>query len=242
MNFNFFKSKPTLKELIPKEFVDIHCHILPGIDDGAKNIEESLKLISEMKKLGFSKIIFTPHTYKGLYDNDNESITKCFNLLKSKVNDIEIHYASEYMIDSNLVKKISDRSILCISGKYVLIEMSYIAKPNNFYEIVFQIIHNGYTPILAHPERYRFFYDNFDEYFKMKKVGCKFQINFLSVVGFYGTDTVKIVEKLLKKSLVDFVASDIHNIEQIKYFGKKVRVNQLNELIRCINNTKSVFI
>lgn len=242
MIFNLFKSKPTLKELIPEGFVDIHSHILPGIDDGTKNIKESLELISEMKKLGFSKVIATPHTYEGLYDNDNESITKCFNLLKSKVNDIKIDYASEYMIDSNLMKKITDRSILCILGKYVLIEMSYIAKPNNFYETVFQIIHNGYTPILAHPERYRFLYDNIDEYFKMKKVGCKFQINFLSTVGFYGKDTVKITEKLLKKRLVDFVASDIHNIEQIKYFRKKVRVNQLNELIRCINNTKSVFI
>ena len=83
MIFNLFKSKPTLNELIPKGFVDIHSHILPGIDDGAKNVEESLKLISEMKKLGFAKIITTPHTYPGLYDNTNDTILKSFNSIKN---------------------------------------------------------------------------------------------------------------------------------------------------------------
>ena len=85
MIFNLFKSKPTLKELIPEGFVDIHSHILPGIDDGAKNIMESMLLISEMKKLGFVKVIGTPHTFIGVHDNTNESIKKSYNLLKSKL-------------------------------------------------------------------------------------------------------------------------------------------------------------
>ena len=78
MIFNLLKSKPTLKELIPEGFVDIHSHILPGIDDGAKNIKESLELIEKMNEMGFSKIIGTPHTYPGLYENTNESIKKSF--------------------------------------------------------------------------------------------------------------------------------------------------------------------
>ena len=82
MIFNLFKSRPTLKELIPEGFVDIHSHILPGIDDGAKNVEESLKLISEMHKIGISKIIGTPHTYPGLYNNNEKTIFNAYNKLK----------------------------------------------------------------------------------------------------------------------------------------------------------------
>ena len=95
MLFNFLKYKPTLKELIPEGFVDIHSHILPGIDDGAKDIDESLKLISEMKELGFSKIITTPHTYKGLYDNTKESIESSYNKLIPHLDDKNVlQYAS----------------------------------------------------------------------------------------------------------------------------------------------------
>ena len=106
MIFNLFKAKPTLKELIPDGFVDIHSHILPGIDDGAKNIEESLELISKMKEMGFSKIIATPHTYQGLYNNSSSSIKNSYNKIKDKVDKkIEIQYASEYMIDETLIEK-----------------------------------------------------------------------------------------------------------------------------------------
>ena len=159
MIFNLFKSKPTLKDLIPKGFVDIHSHILPGIDDGAKNIEESLKLISEMKKMGFNKIIATPHTYPGLYNNTNDSITKAYEILISnkkldKKNDI--FFASEYMIDRSLIKKASEKQILTINKKFILIEMSFAFMHNFFYEIIFELQSHGYEIILAHPERYRF--------------------------------------------------------------------------------------
>ena len=100
MIFNLFKSKPTLKDLIPEGFVDIHSHILPGIDDGAKNIEDSLVLISEMRELGFSKIIGTPHTYPGLHDNTKKTIKDSFEKLKNnKPDKIQLGYASEYMLD-----------------------------------------------------------------------------------------------------------------------------------------------
>ena len=113
--FNLFKTKPTLAELIPKGFVDIHSHILPGIDDGAKNIEESIKLISEMKKNGFSKIIGTPHTYEGVHDNTNESIKNSYNLLKKDLKiRIDIEYASEYLLDNSLLKKIENKTLLCL--------------------------------------------------------------------------------------------------------------------------------
>ena len=162
MIFNFFKSKPTLKELIPQGFVDIHSHILPGIDDGAQNIKESLKLISEMKKLGFSKFIATPHTYPGVYNNNNNSIKESFNKLNNELKNKNIlRYASEYMIDSYLIEKAAEKSLITIKDNYVLIEMSFISEPINLHEIIFEINMNGYIPILAHPERYIFLFDDF---------------------------------------------------------------------------------
>lgn len=237
---NFFKSKPYLKDLIPNGFVDIHSHILPGIDDGAKNIEDSLNLISDMKKLGFSKIVGTPHTYTGLYDNTNESIKKSFNKLnKKKPKDLEIKYASEYMLDKSIIEKAKNKNLLCVKDNLVLVEMSYMAPPYKLYEIIFEIRVNGYLPILAHPERYLFIQD-FETYLKLKKVGCIFQANLLSCVGYYGRSVVKVLDKLIKKEMIDFVGSDIHNTRHILAFEKKVKIQNTKILKKIISNN-SVF-
>ena len=181
MIFNLFKSKPTLKELIPKGFIDIHSHILPGIDDGANNVDESIKLISGMKNLGFSKIIGTPHTYPGLYDNTNESIKESYLALTKRLNeDIQIEYASEYMIDESILKKISEKSILTLKDNHVLIELGFISAPIDLFDIIFKLKLARYKPILAHPERYIYLYDNFENFLKLKNFGCKFQLNLLS--------------------------------------------------------------
>ena len=226
MIFNLFKSKPTLKELIPDGFVDIHSHILPGIDDGAKDVNESLEMISEMKRLGFSKIIGTPHTYTNIYDNTKESISNSYNYLNSKLNiDIEIKFASEYMIDEGLIEKAEKRSLLCLSENYVLVEMSYAAPPNKLYDILFNLKINNYIPILAHPERYIYIHNNFKEYFKLKKFGCLFQINLLSANGFYGPAVTKSLNYLIKEGLVDFVGSDFHKMSQINAMKNKIKVS-----------------
>ena len=180
MIFNLLESKPTLRELIPEGFIDIHSHILPGIDDGAKTVDESLELISEMKKMGFSKIIGTPHTYPNLYDNSFKSIKKSFNLLNKSKNlkDVKIGYASEYMLDKSVIEKAKNKTLLCIKDNYVLVEMSFISEPIGLYEIIYEIKVNGYTPILAHPERYLFL--DSKDFYKLKKFGCLFQANLLS--------------------------------------------------------------
>ena len=130
MIINFFKSKPTLKQLIPSAFVDIHSHVLPGIDDGAKNIEESLTLISEMKKMGFSKIIGTPHIYPGLYDNNNESIMGSFEKIKSELKiKISLDYSAEYMLDDSLIEKATQKKLLTIKKKPYSIRIRFCLPP-----------------------------------------------------------------------------------------------------------------
>ena len=160
MIFNLFKSKPKLKELIPEGFVDIHSHILPGVDDGAKNVEESLELIRMIRSLGFSKIIGTPHTYPGLYNNTSDSIKKSYKKLKINLTEnINIDYASEYMLEEGIIEKARNNKLLCLKDNYVLVEMSFISEPLGLYEIIYEIKVNGYIPILAHPERYCFLHD-----------------------------------------------------------------------------------
>ena len=236
MLLNIFKSKPTLKELIPKGFVDIHSHILPAIDDGAKNVEESAMLISEMKNLGFGKIIATPHTFANLYENTNDSIKSSFQLLSKLKVDLKIDYASEYLIDSSLIKRISEKTILTLKENHILLEMSYLAPANNLHEIIHFALINNYIPVIAHPERYIFYHKNFKEYEMLKRIGCKFQLNLLSVTGHYGKSVLKISKKLIRKNLIDFVGSDIHNLNQCKSFEKKVLVEEFNKLENIINN------
>lgn len=233
--FNIFKSKPTLKELIPNGFVDIHSHILPGIDDGAKDVRESLLLISCMKKLGFSKMIFTPHTYPDLYENTNESIKESFKILNNKLKTgIDISYASEYMIDKSLIEKAQNRNLLCLKDDFVLIEMNFISIPIGLYEIIYEIRVNGFTPILAHPERYLFL--SLSDYQKLKKFGCLFQANLLSTTNYYGLDVRKNLDLLIKKNYIDFVGSDIHHMNHILAFESKVDCKEISTLEKIIDN------
>ena len=242
MIFNLFKSKPTLKELIPNGFVDIHSHILPGIDDGAKNLEESIELILMMRELGFSKIIGTPHTYSGLYNNTKESIKEAFNKVKkTKIENISLNYSSEYMIDHSLIKKSKKKDLLCLKDNYVLVEMSYMAAPTILYDAIFQLIHNGYIPIIAHPERYQFMFNNFREYFKLKNLGCYFQLNLLSTVNYYGKNTTIIADKLLKNNLIDFVGSDIHSHRHVLGFKRNLSIKEIEKLNMSIEKNSLFF-
>ena len=236
MIFNLFKSKPTLKEIIPNEFVDIHSHIIPGIDDGAKDVEESINLIEKMKEMGFSKIIATPHIYPGLYDNNSKSIKDAFEGVNNLVNkNINLVYASEYMIDESLIKKAQEKKLLCVKDNFVLIEMSYISEPIGLFEIIYEIRVNDYIPILAHPERYLFI-DDSKKYFKLKRFGCLFQANLLSTVDYYGSRVRKNLEKLINYGLIDFVGSDIHNERHISAFDQEVRVKKIKDLEKLMQN------
>lgn len=238
MIFNFFKSKPTLKELIPNGFVDIHSHILPGIDDGAKNIKESLKLISEMKKMGFSKIIGTPHTYPGLYDNTTNSIEEAFNKVENRrIKDVKLEYASEYMIENTLIEKAQNKNLLCLKDKYILVEFNFLNVKNNYKEVLFNIQLNEYRPIIAHPERYLYWYDDIEKLADLKRIGCKLQLNILSTTGYYGKRVLKMANKLIKKNMIDYVGSDFHSLNHIIETNKKIKIDDVKKLEEAFKNT-----
>lgn len=237
---SFFKSKPRLSELIPEGYVDIHSHVLSGIDDGAQILTESGFLLQSMIDLKFSKCITTPHTMKHVWDNTSatilnslEAIKKSFPELTAK---LDLQAASEYIMDDHLLHLVASGPLLTLKEKYVLVEMSYLNPPMQLQDIIFQLQVAGYTPVLAHPERYSFYHHDFEQYHKLKKSGCLFQLNLLSTVGYYGSEVTETAQKLLKNGMIDFTGSDIHHKNHVEAFSRKVLVKESKVLVEAMQN------
>jgi protein-tyrosine phosphatase len=222
----FKKKNPLLVDLIPKGFVDIHSHLLYGLDDGAKTLDDSISMISQLKNIGFSKVITTPHIMEGMYPNTNNTIGRKLEETKIFLNqnnmEIPLHAAAEYMIDHSFYNSLTDEKILTLKDRWVLVELSYLIPPIQLYECIYELLLRGYEPILAHPERYSYFFNNPSEYENLKKAGLYFQLNLLSMVGYYGKETQQMAEKLLAKGFIDFVGTDIHNQVQLSCFYKNI--------------------
>ena len=240
--FTLFKSKPVLKDLIPDNYIDIHSHLLPGIDDGAKTFEDSLRLIQALQKIGITQIITTPHIIQHVWENTHEKITsnKECTVVELRKNNIDIPFqaAAEYMMDDQFVKLFESNQLLTLKDNYVLVEMSYINPPVQLYSILFDLQLAGYIPVLAHPERYLFYHKKFNEYEKLKEAGCLFQLNLLAVVGYYGYNISKIAEKLLQKGMYDYVGSDVHHDNHIAAFDQKIKLKDSSPLKEVIENNQ----
>ena len=160
---NFFKSKNNNQNYKDFSFfnTDMHSHLLHGLDDGSPDLETSVKLVKELKKLGFVKLIITPHIMSDMYKNTQEIIKNKFIQLRNKLKEnqinIKIEYAAEYYIDFEFEKKILENELLTFGENYILVECSFFEPPLNFLDIIFKLQLNGYKVILAHPERYHFF-------------------------------------------------------------------------------------
>lgn len=238
--FSFFKKNKSLRELIPSDYVDIHSHLLPGIDDGAKNFDNSLSLLQSLQEIGFSQFITTPHIIKNVWDNTTEIIertkTETLNSLEKQGFTAPLNAAAEYLMDDSFVKLFKSEPLLTLKDKYVLVEMSYMNAPIQLYDILFELQVAGYKPILAHPERYLFFHNSFDQYKKLKKAGCVLQLNLLSTVGYYGKNVAECAQKLLNAGLIDFVGSDVHHKQHILSFDKNVVIKNTEPLVEAISN------
>lgn len=240
--FTIFKSKPVLKDLIPDNHIDIHSHLLPGIDDGAKVFEDSLQLIRALQSFGIQQFITTPHIIQHIWENTKEQIivNKNNTIAELRKNDIYFPFqaAAEYMMDDQFVRLFQSQDLLTLKDNYVLVEMSYINAPIQLYSILFDLQVAGYIPVLAHPERYLFYHKNVDEYTKLKKAGCLFQLNLLAVTGYYGDGITKIAEQLLQKGMYDFVGSDVHHDNHIAAFNQKIKLKDWSPLKEVIGNNQ----
>jgi tyrosine-protein phosphatase YwqE len=241
---HIFKRKPFLQDLICDDYIDIHSHLLPAIDDGSKTIEETINLINTLEEIGFKKFITTPHVMAEVWNNSKLEIEeKCSQTIaKITVPKIETRFkaAAEYMIDSEFSALFKKETLLTIKENYVLVEMSYLNPPFQLHETLNDLQTAGYQPILAHPERYNFYQSRLEEYKKLKDIGCLFQLNLLSTVGYYGPKVAKTTELLLKNGLIDFVGSDVHHKKHVESLKRRIIVNHHNSLTALFKNN-SIF-
>lgn len=242
----FFSKKKFLVDFLG-DFVDMHNHILPGIDDGAKTVEESLALIKGLSGIGIKKFIATPHIMHNYYPNDHDSIHNAGKkvrdgLLRDGITDVVLDMAAEHMIDDNFEFLLEQKKIMPIRDRYILIEMSYLQPPLNFDEAVQKIASHRYFPILAHPERYNFLNRSSSKFRKFRSNGILLQMNILSLGEFYGKEVQKKAHKLLSEGLIDYMASDIHNLRQLEGLTE-IQVNEglLKLLLPVIERTKYDF-
>lgn len=214
---------------------DVHSHLIPGIDDGSQSMEDSIKLIRGLYNLGYRKIITTPHVMSDYYRNTPEIINRGLLLLKEAVEiekiPVEISAAAEYYVDFNFQEKIDRRELLTFGDNYVLFELSYFNPPQGIKEVVFNLQTSGYKPVLAHPERYVYWYNNLDMYEDLKDRGVLFQLNINSLSGEYSVPTKKICEKLISLGYYDMAGTDLHNEHHLEMLREAVKHKALGQLI-----------
>ena len=233
-NFFFRKKGPKLEDL---SFLgtDIHSHLIPGIDDGAKDLKDSVILAKGMIELGFTHLITTPHVMSGLYPNTTADIKTGLSRLTAHFSEIgleiTIEAAAEYMLDEGFETLLEREDLLTFGKNYILFEMSMISGHPAVEDLVFKMRTKGYFPILAHPERYLYLRDRLSLLDKLKSMGCKLQLNLLSLTGYYGSNIKKFAFKLVEKGMIDFVGSDLHNEKQLTVLQGMLSDHRINQLL-----------
>jgi protein-tyrosine phosphatase len=215
---------------------DMHSHLLPGIDDGVKTIEDSVELIRGMKDLGYQKLITTPHIIWDIYRNTpdiiQEKLVQVQDAVKSEGIDMEIRAAAEYFLDEHVEELLKKKEpLLAISGNKVLTEFSMAFPSMNIKDLLFEMVMMGYQPIIAHPERYVYLQQNKDFYRELKDIGCFFQLNLLSVFGYYGRAVRELAEYLVNEEYYDLIGTDLHNINHLDALQRLGMNNCLKKLM-----------
>lgn len=225
--FSFFKKRAHIDHL---EWlgVDMHSHLLPGIDDGATDVVQSVGFIKRLQELGFQKLLCTPHVFSDLYPNTPDTIQSALDHTRQALKNanvvVEIGTAAEYMVNDTF--KVTNE-LLCLPNKHVLIEMSYLAEMPNIEQVIFNLQVKGYVVILAHPERYNFYFEKHQRFHRFKEMGVLFQLNLLSVSGYYGKNVKKLAEYLLQKNYYDLAGTDLHHDKHLQVLTQETQSGRL---------------
>lgn len=236
--FSFFRKSNPVKSTL----VDIHSHLLPGIDDGVNDIDESMDVIKAFVAMGYRKLITTPHIMSDFYANTPDIIRSKLLEVQKRIKeegiDIEIEAAAEYYLDEYFVNLLEEQNeLLTFSDNYLLFETGFMNEPAQLKEVVFVLKSNGYQPVMAHPERYLYLHNNFELIEDLVQRGVLLQINAISLVGYYSKPVKKLAEKLIDKEMISFVGSDCHNFHyanalrdamKTKHYNKALDLDLLN--------------
>lgn len=235
--------------------IDIHSHLIPNVDDGAKSPEETIELIKEAREAGITDIILTPHYIINSYEQNAETLILLKDKLQQIINseniNVNLHIGMEVYITDNLVEILKQNKILTLAGsKYLLMELPLNTNVQYLDMVIFRLIENNIIPIIAHPERYKFVQEDPSKVRELIDSGCLIQSNIGSILGIYGKKAKKTIKYLLKNDLINFIATDTHRkntiypllekgIKKIEKITGKEKVKELTNLNaqRILNNT-----
>lgn len=213
-----FSKKHNLKDIgVFQGLTDCHSHILPGVDDGVKTMDESLAILDRYEQLGMKTVWLTPHIMEDVPNKTDDLRARFETLLQNYKGGLTLHLGAENMIDNLFEERLKDGDLLTVGSEHdrLLVETSYFTPPYGFYDILETIKTKGLFPILAHPERY--IYMSEKDYDRLKSMGVLFQMNLFSLVGLYGERAKKVAGELLKKGCYDYAGTDIHTIRILNH-------------------------
>ena len=228
------KKMSLLSSGVLKGASDRHSHILYGVDDGVKTLEEALAILKFEEAAGISEVWCTPHVMEDV-PNTTDALKARFELLKSSYNGpIALRLAAEYMLDNLFEERLETHDLLTMEDDHVLVEASTIAAPYDFKGTLGRIMSEGYRPLLAHPERYRYLTEK--DYETFNEMGVAFQLNLASLTGYYGESTARKAEWILKKGWYKTAGSDCHRFRSIKeQFEREAISSSTRALLNEIN-------
>jgi protein-tyrosine phosphatase len=235
--FGLFKKKDHGPVDLSGLVADMHNHLIPGIDDGATDLESSIVMIRAMYELGYRKFIATPHVQWDMFKNTHEIIENGAGRVQARLAETEMKVgfrgAAEYYLDEHMDMLLAENApLLTIHKNMVLVEFSFIRQPMDLKDKLFQLQIKGYQPIIAHPERYLYFGAHKNVYDELHGMDCIFQLNLLSLCGYYGKKQEELAHYLIKKKYVSLLGSDCHNIRHINILRASSSIsNIVNRLL-----------
>lgn len=225
--------------------VDMHSHLIPSIDDGSKSMDDSIYMLRQLEALGYRKIITSPHVVTDGYNNSTETILAGRDKVRQAIADnninLEFDAVAEYYADETFSQRVPQKDLLTFGKNFVLVELSYLNKPNNAAEIFYKLQVAGYRIMLAHPERYPYYHEkNFESYTSLKDRNIYFQINIMSLLGKYGNDARTSAEGMIDRGMVDMIGLDLHQPRQLEAIKECLKLKYLSKVIasgKLLNNT-----
>lgn len=227
--------------------VDMHSHVLPGLDDGADSVEAGVALVRELAGLGYRKLIATPHIMGDFYKNTPAGVRAALALLTEATTaqniDVTLECAAEYYLDEWFLPRLTHPDGLLTFGgaaKYVLLETSYINESRVLNQAIFELRAAGYQPVIAHPERYKYLHDRLDDAAGWRDKGALLQINLNSLAGYYGPGERRAVEQLIDRQLVDFAGTDTHGLKHTSVLANLFSASHFKKLLALPLRNKSL--
>ena len=248
--FTFWKKKPKEQRKLFYS-TDVHCHLLPGVDHGAQSLDDALSLLEMQQRMGISRVVLTPHVTAHRFENTPLTIAPAFEILKNAVAEnglkIELRYSAEYRLDEFTMQTIKDNALLPLPGNYLLLENSFVQEYIGIDQLLFDLQLAGHKIMLAHPERYNYYVaQNRKRYDDLHNAGAKFQINLLSLAGYFGNTSRETALWLIEHDLVDFVGSDMHDDDHARAIMEYINSKEWQKLEQILapriwNDTKIIF-